>query len=205
MFVGGTRPDYEQVRPVVEALSHGHEFYEGIGSSHVVKAANRLRQTCTAAVAAEVVEFLVDNGIDPERVVEQLKWDIPGPYLHEEYDAAPGFERAVETGEGDTEHRGFHVDNRGARPRLRTGDWANDPAYALDVPRASNTHVPMLTAAHQTQRAAENYGTALLDRELSFGDSEWHPAASMASVYRVLNKPQEEWRLAHASEREDEE
>lgn len=172
MFVGGTREDYERARPVVEALSHGHEFYEGIGNGHLVKAANRLRQTCRAAVASEVCEFLTNNGVDPERVVDQLEWDIPAPYTDPEYLTTRGFDRALRTDDGDTEERRFRVDHRGVRPRLRTSDWANDPAYALDIARSSDTHVPMLTAADQSLRLAENYGRALVDRELSFGDEE---------------------------------
>lgn len=194
MFVGGDEEDYERVRPVVEVLGYGHEFYEGIGNGHVVKAASRLRQTCMAAVAAEVVEFLTDNGIDPGRVVEQLEWDIPEPYLGFEYGSVPGFEEALEADGSDAADRGFAVDDRGARTRLRTTDWANDTAYALDIAHASNTHVPMLTAAHRTQLAAENYGSALLDRRLEFGDPDWHPGVAMLSVYRMLNRPKEELR-----------
>lgn len=193
MFVGGTREDYERARPVVQALAHDHEFYEGIGNGHVVKAANRLRETCQIAVAAEVSEFLVDSGIDPERVVDQLDWDIPAPYLDTPYPDPAGFERATETSDGTTESRDVPVDTDGPRTRLRTSDWASDQQHVLDVAHAGTTHVPMFTAAHQTMLAAENYGAALLDRELAFNDSEWRPF-HVAAVYRAMNRPQAEWR-----------
>jgi 3-hydroxyisobutyrate dehydrogenase-like beta-hydroxyacid dehydrogenase len=207
MFAGGTPEDYEQARPVIETLSHRNEFYDGIGNGHVVKAANRMRQTCMAAVAAEVSEFLSNNGIDPERVVEMLEWDIPAPYLDSEYPSTRGFERAVRTDKGDTEERGFCVDDRGVRTRMRTPDWANDPAYALSIAHASNTYMPMLTAAYQTQLIAENYGAALLDHDIAFGDSEWHPS-QITSIYQALNRPQEEWRRLsreNGEEKEEEE
>jgi 3-hydroxyisobutyrate dehydrogenase-like beta-hydroxyacid dehydrogenase len=195
MFAGGTPEDYEQVRPVIEVLSHGHEFYEGIGNGHVVKAANALRGTCLAAIAAEVVAFLSTNGIDPERVVDQLEWNIPAPYFGTEYPTPEGFERAIETDErdADDQERAFQVDDRGARTRLRTSDWAKDPSYALAIAHASNVHVPMLTAAHQTQLAAENYGAAVLDRDLEFNDPDWHHPSRVTSIYRALSRPQEEW------------
>ena len=202
MFLGGTPEDYEQARPVVEALAYDHEFYEGIGNGHVVKAANRLRQVCRAVVAAEVSEFLVDNGIDPERVVDQLDWDIPAPYLDPPYPTTEGFERAVQSDDGETEPREVSVDDDGPRTRLRTSDWASDEQYALDVAHAGNTHVPMLTASHQTMQAAENYGAALLDRDLSFNDEAWR-TFHVAAYYRATNRPQEEWRRVATSENDE--
>ena len=193
LFVGGDRADYERVRPVVDALGHTHEFFEGIGNGHVVKAGVVLRATCRAAMAAEVCEFLSHNGVDPARVVDLLDWDIPHPYVDPPDVTNRGFERAVDTDEGATERRGYRVDDEGVRTRLRTSSWAKDSAYALAVAHASNSYVPLLTAAYQTRLLAENYGAALVDRDLDFGDEEWHPF-HLRSLYRALTRPQEEWR-----------
>ncbi|EMA46513.1 NAD(P)-dependent oxidoreductase [Halococcus saccharolyticus] len=193
MFAGGTPEDYEQVRPVIEILSHRHEFFEGIGNGHVVKAANVLRATCLAAIAAEVTEFLTQNGVDPERVVGLLEWNIPGAYFGTEYRSAEGFEHTTNADEHDTGDRGFRVDQQGIHTRMRSSDWAKDPSYALAIAHASNTYVPLLTAAHQTQLAAENYGAAVLDRNLEFNDPDWHHPSRITSVYRAFNRPQEEW------------
>jgi 3-hydroxyisobutyrate dehydrogenase-like beta-hydroxyacid dehydrogenase len=202
MFVGGDASDYERVRPLVETLGDTHEFFEGIGNGHVVKAAVVLRATCRAAIAAEVCEFLSNNAIDPSRVVDLLDWDVPTPYLDPPYRTNRGFDRAVHTDDGDTEERGFDVDDGGARPRLRSSSWAKDSAYAQAVARASGSHVPMLTAAYQMRLLAANYGAALVDRDLEFGDDEWH-AFHLRSVYRALTRPQEEWRrLSRWTERE---
>lgn len=193
MFVGGDAADYEQGRPVIEALSHEHEFFEGIGNGHTVKMAVVLRATCRAAMAAEVCAFLSNSGIDPERVVSLLDWEIPEPYVDPSYFTARGFERAVHTDDGDTEARGFGVDDRGARSRLETSAWAKDPANALAVAHASGSHVPMLTAAFQVVRLTERYGAALTDHDLEFGATEWQ-LFHLRSVYRALARPQEEWR-----------
>ncbi|WP_049898720.1 NAD(P)-dependent oxidoreductase [Halococcus agarilyticus] len=193
MFAGGTPEDYEQVRPVIEILAHRHEFFEGIGNGHVVKAANVLRATCLAAIAAEVTEFLTQNGVDPERVVDLLEWDIPGSYFGTGYPSSEGFERATDADGHDPEDRGFRVDDRGTHTRMRTSDWAKDPSYALAIAHASNTYVPILTAAHQTQLAAENYGATVLDHDLEFNDPDWHHPSRITSIYRALNRPQEEW------------
>lgn len=192
MFVGGDGEDYVRARPVVEALGHNHEFFEGIGVGHVVKAAVVLRATCRAAVAAEVSTFLSTNGIDPERIATLLEWDIPDPFFDPPYATTRGFDRALD-GEGGTESRGYELEDSGARPRLRTSEWAKDPAYALELAHASNSHVPMLTAAYQIILLAENYGSALVNRDLAFNDPEWH-LFHLRSVYRALARPQEEWR-----------
>lgn len=193
VFVGGEREDYERVRPVVDAFAHTHEFFEGVGSGHVVKLGVVLRATVRAAMAAEVCEFLSHNGVAPERVVDLLEWDVPPVYVDPPNPTTRGFERAVETDDGDTEHRGFRVDDGGARTRLRSSSWAKDAAYAIDVARSSNSYVPLLAAAHQTQLLAENYGAALTDHDLVFGDEEWHPF-HLRTLYRALSRPQEEWR-----------
>lgn len=204
VFVGGDPADYEAVRPVLDVVGYDHEFYEGIGTGHVVKAANRLRQTCRAAVAAEVVEFLRDNGIDPERVVDQLEWPVPRPFFDDEYSSVEGFERAACSDDDDTESRDWDVDDGGTRPRLAASEWTKDPASALSIARASNTHVPMLTAAYQTLLVAENYGSGLLDRELRFDDDQWSASADLTAVYRAHNRPQEEWRRLGRQAREEE-
>lgn len=192
MFVGGDADDYEQVLPIIETLSHTHEFFEGIGNGHTVKMAVVLRATCRAAMAAEVCEFLSNNAIDPGRVVSLLDWEVPEPYVDPSYFTARGFERAVHTDDGDTEARGFGVD-RGGRLRLETSTWAKDPANALSVAHASGSHVPMLTAAFQVVRLTERYGAALTDHDLEFGETEWR-LFHLRSVYRALARPQEEWR-----------
>jgi 3-hydroxyisobutyrate dehydrogenase-like beta-hydroxyacid dehydrogenase len=193
MFVGGKLTDYEGVRPVIDALSYEHEFFEGIGNGHVAKAGVALRATCRAAIAAEVCEFHSHNGLDPGRIIDLLDWDIPAVYADPPRSSTRGFERAVETDEGETEDRRVRYERRGSRPRLRTSAWAKDSASTLAVARSSNSYVPMLTAAYQTQLLSENYGAALMDRDLGFGDPEWH-VSHLRSVYRALSRPQKEWR-----------
>lgn len=193
MFVGGKSADYERLRPVLDVLSYEHEFFEGIGNGHVAKAGVVLRATCRAAIAAEVCEFYFHNGLDPERMIHLLDWDIPTVYTDPPRSPTRGFERAVDTNMGETEDRGVRYERRGACPRLRTSAWAKDPASALAIARASNSYVPMLTTAHQTRLLSENYGAALVDRDLEFGDPEWH-VSHLRSVYRALSRPQEEWR-----------
>lgn len=193
LFVGGERADYERVRPVVDALGHTHEFFEGVGNGHVVKLGVVLRATVRATMAAEVCEYLSHNGVAPDRVVDLLEWDLPSVYTDPPYPTARGFGRAVSTDEGTTEERGVGVDTDGVRPRLRVSSWAKDTRYALDVAHSSNAYVPLLTAAHQTRLLAESYGAALTDRDLEFGDEEWRPF-HLRSLYRALSRPQEEWR-----------
>ncbi|MFD1514248.1 NAD(P)-dependent oxidoreductase [Halomarina rubra] len=193
LFVGGERDDYESVRPVVDALAYTHEFFEGVGNGHVVKLGVALRASIRATMAAEVCEFLSHNGVDPDQVVDLLEWEIPSVYVDPPSVPTRGFERARETDDGETEPRGVRVDDAGERARLRTSAWAKDTAYALDVAHSSNSYAPLLTAAHQTRLLAENYGAALTDRDLSFGDEEWGPF-HLRSLYRALSRPQEEWR-----------
>ncbi|MWG36336.1 NAD(P)-dependent oxidoreductase [Halomarina oriensis] len=202
LFVGGERETYQRLTPIFDALGHTHEFFGGVGNGHVVKLGVVLRASIRAAMAAEVCTFLSQNGVDPERVVDLLEWDVPSVYVDPPYSTNRGFERAVETDEGETEGRRVRVDESGARPRLRTSSWAKDTEYALDVARASNSYVPLLTAAHQTRLLAENYGAALADHDLAFGDEAWQPF-HLRSFYRALCRPQEEWRRLGRWNREE--
>lgn len=221
LLVGGRRAAYERVRPVLATLGHTHEFFEGVGQGHVVKAGVALRAVCRAAVAAETCQFLDDNGVDPERVATLLDWELPAPYFDPPYPTARGFDRATSPGErssdtgdgggtpdstedGDggrdapgpeagTRAPGPRIDDDGARPRLAPSPWLKDPSTALAVAHAAGSHVPMLSAAHQSAVLAANLGAALTDRELAFNDDEWR-LFHLRSVYRALSNPGAEWR-----------
>lgn len=209
LFVGGRRTAYERVRPVLATLGHTHEFFEGVGQGHVVKAGVALRAVCRAAVAAETCQFLADNGVDPERVATLLDWDIPAPYFDPPYRTTRGFDRATggeggthdtEAGDGGAQDTGSgervpgpRIEDDGARPRLAPSPWLKDPSTALAVAHAAGSHVPMLSAAHQSVLLAANYGAALTDRALEFDDPEWQ-LFHLRSVYRALSNPGAEWR-----------
>lgn len=203
MFVGGRREDYERVREVIETLSYSHDHFGPAGSGHVVKAAHRTWQNCRAAVDMEVVELLRDNGVDPAAVDDLLELGIREGVLDPSVPAAPGFRRAVGRGSGDDRgeddeptapgpDKALRTED-GVHPRPRTSAWAKDSGYALAVAHASNTYAPILSTVYQLQLAAENLASSLLDRELRFQDPDWADRTDTAAVYRLLDRPGEEW------------
>jgi 3-hydroxyisobutyrate dehydrogenase len=192
MFVGGHEDDYERVRPVIETLSYEHRRYGGVGVGHVVKAAHRMWQNSRAMVDIELYEYLRNHGVDPEALDDHLEIGFRDGYDVDTYPDASGFERALE-GEDVGSEAGYRVDRSGARPRLRTSAWAKDTSYALEIARSSNTYAPILSTVYEIQLAAENYAEAMFDRELAFQDDDWHDRSDEAAVYRLMNRPADEW------------
>lgn len=193
MFVGGKEEHYEIARPAIECVSSQHDHFGRIGNGHVVKAAHRAYQNLRAAVDAEVVELLRNSGIDPERVDELLELGVRDALFEEEYSETDGFESAVAGEPTDWPGGEVRTDDSGARTRLRSSEWAKDPVYALRVAQSTNSYVPLLTAALQTQLAAENIAGALSEREIEYFDEAWRDRRTFRLVYRALNRPGAEW------------
>ncbi|WP_276256880.1 NAD(P)-dependent oxidoreductase [Halomontanus rarus] len=218
MFVGAGEGGYERARPILEVLSAQHHHFGGLGSGQIVKAGHRLRQNNMAMVDAEMIEFLRNNGVDPEAATGLLELDVADRLFEETYPSTEGWAKTVadgadavedrdvtETaGDGDAETDG--VPNAGttaprddlcegtARPRMAVSHWAKDHAYAIEIGHASNTALPISSAVYQAMLASQNYAESLFDRELGFQDPDWFDRADPISHFRRLNRPAEEWR-----------
>ena len=69
-MVGGPVPALERARPVLAAMCANVVHVGGVGSGHLVKAANNTMFAGTFWLAAELVARLADAGIDPQRALE---------------------------------------------------------------------------------------------------------------------------------------
>lgn len=197
MFVGGKRNHYEHVRDVIEQISVTHDYFGPIGHGQVMKAGHRMRQNCQAAVDAEMVEFLRNNGVNPEQAASFMEWDLRERYFEEGYPRVEGFHKVFATENADTSdisNNSYELDESQQRPRLRRSHWIKDQEYALDIARSSNTAMPILSTVHQSLLATENYISDLSERELQFGDPDgWEGRKDIIAHYRRLNRPKEEW------------
>ena len=197
MFVGGKREYYDHVREVIECISYTHVYFEDIGKGQVMKSGHRMRQNCQAAVDAEMVEFLRNNGVDPERAASFMQWDLCDRYFEEEYPRVEGFHDTLTAENVDTSDlsdNSYELDESRQRPQLARSHWIKDQEYALDIARSSNTAMPILSTVYQSLLATENYASALSGRDLEFGDADgWEGRKDIIEHYRRLNRPKEEW------------
>lgn len=205
MFVGGDPGAYERARPVIERLSSQHRRFGEVGMGQVVKASHRLRQNNRAMVDAEMVEFLRNHGVDPRAVDDLLELGIHTRMFEETYPTTAGWERAVDTEAppGPPEGAVSSALATGAgRTRIDGSQWAKDQAYAVELGHATNTALPISTAVYHAMLMAENYASALFDRDLGFQDPDWYDRADPVSHFRRLNRPAEQWRRVN-SQRKD--
>jgi 3-hydroxyisobutyrate dehydrogenase-like beta-hydroxyacid dehydrogenase len=72
IMVGGPEPEYEELRPLLEAI--GKPFYMGAapGSGQTMKLVNNLLGAVAIGVTAEGMAFGIKAGLDPARMIEVL-------------------------------------------------------------------------------------------------------------------------------------
>ena len=207
MFVGGKKEYYERVKGIIEVISHTHKRFGNIGKGQVMKLGDRMRQNCEAAVAAEMVEFYRNNGVDPEQAASLMNWEFRDRFLSEEYPDTQGFQSALNEENPDTsslEENTYRLNENRVRPRLRQPSWIKDQAYALEVAYSSNTATPILSTVFQSLLGVHNYAEALAEQELRFGDGllggGWEGRRDIITHYRRLNRPAEEWQRLQQGE-----
>ena len=206
MFVGGTEAAYRRARPVLETLAAQHEHFGDVGSGQVTKAGHRLRQNNQAMVDAEMVEFLRNNGVDPESVDDLLELGIRDRMFDEDYPSTEGWKKALADEAPDTkslEGNNFKMSDSISRPRMDVSHWAKDQAYAIEIGHSNNTALPVSSAVYHAMLMSENYAEALFDRELVFQDDDWFDRSDPISHFRRLNRPAEEWRRVNANVRDE--
>jgi 2-hydroxy-3-oxopropionate reductase len=98
IMVGGDRADFDQARPILDALGKTVVLCGPHGSGQTVKAANQLIVAVNIQVCAEAVVFLEKSGVDLPAALEVLNGGLAGStvltrkkdnFLHREF--APGF------------------------------------------------------------------------------------------------------------------
>ena len=98
IMVGGDRRDFDDARPVLEAVGRTVVHVGPAGAGPTVKAANQLIVAGTLELVAEAIVFLEASGVDTEAAVEVLAGGLAGSAILERKapamlrrDFTPGF------------------------------------------------------------------------------------------------------------------
>jgi 2-hydroxy-3-oxopropionate reductase len=98
IMVGGDRRDFDDARPVLEAVGKTVVHVGPAGAGQTVKAANQLIVAGTLELVAEAIVFLEASGVDTEAAVEVLAGGLAGSAILERKapamlrrDFTPGF------------------------------------------------------------------------------------------------------------------
>jgi len=154
VMAGGTERAYERAREVLDMLADDHVRVGPIPDATVFKLGLQMRYAGHHAVDAEVVEFVRDNGVDPEIFTDFLEFDMFDGYF---------------TGD-------FSQDIEGLGG---LAIWDKDIGYARDYAREQDTALPLNTVVHEaykatTRRAStdEGHAAALVRYWLALNDAE---------------------------------
>jgi 3-hydroxyisobutyrate dehydrogenase-like beta-hydroxyacid dehydrogenase len=153
MMVGGPEDRYEAATEVFDVLCDGHTHVGSVPDATVFKLGLQMRYAGHHAVDAEVVEFVRDNGVDPEIFTDFLGFDVWDQYF---------------TGD-------FSQDIEGLGG---LAIWHKDIGYAREYARENNTALPLNAVVHEAykatvRRADENEGhaSALVKYWLALNDA----------------------------------
>lgn len=98
IMVGGERGDFDEVKPILDALGTTVVYLGPSGSGQTVKAANQLIVAGTIELVAEAIVFLEAYGVDTEAAIAVLAGGLAGNRILERKGAsmlarefAPGF------------------------------------------------------------------------------------------------------------------
>ena len=72
IMVGGEEKDYEECRPVFEAMGQNIYYLGKIGAGHTVKALNNLCSACSMVITSEALVIATKLGLSPDKVIDAI-------------------------------------------------------------------------------------------------------------------------------------
>ncbi len=72
IMVGGEEKDYEECRPILEAMGKSIYYLGKIGAGHTVKALNNLCSACSMVITSEALIAAKRLGLAPEKVIDAI-------------------------------------------------------------------------------------------------------------------------------------
>jgi len=72
IMVGGEEKDYEECRPILEAMGQDTYYLGKIGAGHTVKALNNLCSACSMVITSEALIVAKKLGLAPEKVIDAI-------------------------------------------------------------------------------------------------------------------------------------
>ncbi len=154
MMIGGTEESYDASTELLDTLCTDHVRIGATGDATIFKLGLQLRYAGHHAIDAEVIEFLRDNGVDPEPLNDFLEFGIWENYFTHD------FSQDIE-GLG-----GLAI-------------WHKDIGYARQVAREHDTALPLAAVLHEAYKATirrvdetEGHASALVTYWMGLNDAE---------------------------------
>jgi len=72
IMVGGEEKDYEECRPILEAMGQNIYYLGKTGAGHTVKALNNLCSACSMVITSEALIVAKKLGLNPEKVIDAI-------------------------------------------------------------------------------------------------------------------------------------
>jgi len=72
IMVGGEQKDYEECRPILEAIGQNIYYLGKIGAGHTVKALNNLCSACSMVITSEALVVATKLGLSPDKVIDAI-------------------------------------------------------------------------------------------------------------------------------------
>lgn len=133
-IVGGSEAQFEQARPVLEAMGKNIFHAGDHGAGQVAKVCNNMLLSILMAGTCEAINMGVKNGLDPAVLSDIMKQSSGGNWALNVYNPYPG---VMENAPASNDYQGgFQVDL-----------MIKDLGLAMDVSQQSASAVPMGSAA----------------------------------------------------------
>lgn len=149
-IVGGTDAQFEQAKPVLEAMGKNIFHAGGHGAGQVAKVCNNMLLSILMAGTCEAINMGVKNGLDPAVLSEIMKQSSGGNWALNVYNPYPGVMDTAPASKGY--QGGFQVDL-----------MLKDLGLAMDVSQTSASPVPMGSAARSLFTFHKAKGNGKLD------------------------------------------
>jgi 3-hydroxyisobutyrate dehydrogenase-like beta-hydroxyacid dehydrogenase len=154
VMAGATEAAYERATPILDVLGDDHVRVGPIPDATVFKLGLQMRYAGHHAVDAEAVEFVRDNGIDPEIFTDFLDFEMFEGYFTGDF--------------------GQDIEGMGG-----LAIWDKDIGYARDYAREHGTGLPLNAVVHEAYKATrrrsgpdEGDASALIEYWLALNDAE---------------------------------
>jgi len=72
IMVGGEERDYEECRPIFQAMGQNIHYLGKIGAGHTVKALNNLCSACSMVITSEALVIATKLGLSPDKVIDAI-------------------------------------------------------------------------------------------------------------------------------------
>ncbi len=80
IMVGGRRPDYERILPVLQAMGRTITYCGPVGSGQLTKLCNQILVSLNLLAVSEALAFATKNGLDPAVMIEAVRGGAAGSW-----------------------------------------------------------------------------------------------------------------------------